>query len=58
MSVEIMTVSELEQQVIEDAVEYVQQIRNGLYRDVPEARRRLIESVDRLLDENEGWWRS
>lgn len=56
MPVEIYTMSEKEQDVIEAAIIYRDQVKNGLYRDVPKFRRQLFEAVDRLVFEHERRW--
>jgi hypothetical protein len=56
MAIEILTLSEQEQEVIERAIDYVAQMRNGIYRDVDVARFNLFEAVDDLVQEHDGRW--
>ena len=56
MPIEVYSVDELEQDVIEAAIEYSQQARHGLYRDLAQHRNALFEAVDRLVMEHDGRW--
>lgn len=48
--------TELEADVIEAAIEYINQRRRGLYRDKDKYFDRLTLAVDRLEMENDGEW--
>ena len=56
MKMEMLIMTEYEQEVIEAAIDYVQNLQNGLYRDMPELQRCLKVAVQDLLTENEGRW--
>lgn len=49
--------NDLEAEVIEAAIEYVHQKRNGLYKDEPRYFRDLELATERLLLENDGEWK-
>jgi hypothetical protein len=56
MTIEIMTLSEMEQEVIEAAIEFVNQTKHGRYRDVPNFYAVLVEAVEKLVIEHDGRW--
>lgn len=56
MKLEIYTLSELEQHVIECAIEDYFQSSNGRYSDAALTRAHLYKAVEKLLFESDGRW--
>lgn len=53
----MVLMTELEADVIEEAIEYVHQRRNGLYRDEPRYFQTLARAVDALEREHDWNWK-
>jgi len=56
VNIEIYTLSEKEEAVIQAAIDYIDHRENGLFRDVPVYRTRLRVAVHTLRFEHEGRW--
>ena len=57
MKIEVLTLSEQEQEVIQAAINFVDQTKNGRYRDVPNFYAELVNAVEQLVMEHDGRWR-
>ena len=56
MPVEVLTMSEQEQEVIETAIRFCQTRRNGLFHDIAARQEDLEAAVEMLLMECDGRW--